>query len=100
MLAYFLKTFYKVKFCKFKGKVGNLSFAVFLFILFCTAKFVSYLQNSSRLKSGDIKQNFCSNHEISIRVVENIVKIGENADNQHFLIFPHCFQLLSLPKDC
>ena len=24
--------------------------------------------------------------------VENIVGIGENADNQHFLLFPQCFQ--------
>ena len=28
---------------------------------------------------------------------ENIVEKGENAGNQHFLLFPHCFQLPSLP---
>ena len=27
--------------------------------------------------------------------VENIVGKGENADNQHFLLFPQCFQVAS-----
>ena len=27
--------------------------------------------------------------------VENIVGIGENAGNQHFLLFPQCFQKAS-----
>ena len=27
---------------------------------------------------------------------ENIVGKGENADNQHFLLFPRCFQKLTL----
>ena len=30
------------------------------------------------------------------RPLENIFKKGENADNQHFLLFPKCFQLLFL----
>ena len=29
--------------------------------------------------------------------VQNNVEIGENADYQHFLLFPHCFQKSSLP---
>ena len=28
--------------------------------------------------------------------VENIVEKGENAGNQHFLLFPQCFQNVSL----
>ena len=28
--------------------------------------------------------------------VENIVGKGENAGNQHFLLFPHCFQKVSI----
>ena len=30
--------------------------------------------------------------------VENIVGKGENAGNQHFLLFPHCFLKLSFPE--
>ena len=30
--------------------------------------------------------------------VENIVGKGENADYQHFLLFPQCFQKLSFPE--
>ena len=29
--------------------------------------------------------------EFVIDRVENIVGKGENADDQHFLLFPHCF---------
>ena len=29
---------------------------------------------------------------------ENIVEKGENADYQHFLFFPQCFQELPLPE--
>ena len=29
--------------------------------------------------------------------VENIVGKGENAGNQHFLLFPQCFQKASFP---
>ena len=29
--------------------------------------------------------------------VENIVGKGENADNQHFLLFPQCFEKAFLP---
>ena len=30
--------------------------------------------------------------------IENIVGKGENAGNQHFLLFPQCFQKLSFPE--
>ena len=30
--------------------------------------------------------------------IENIVGKGENAGNQHFLLFPQCFQKASFPR--
>ena len=33
-----------------------------------------------------------------LRRVENIVRKGENAGYQHFLLFPPCFQKLSFPE--
>ena len=33
-----------------------------------------------------------------LRKVENIVGKGENAGNQHFLLFQQCFQKLSCPE--
>ena len=37
-------------------------------------------------------------HRLQFRI-ENFVGKGENAGNQHFLLFPQCFQKLSLPVD-
>ena len=34
--------------------------------------------------------------KLALHRVENIVENGENAGNQHFLLFPQCFQKLSL----
>ena len=33
--------------------------------------------------------------KFALRRVENIVEKGENAGNQHFLLFPQCFQKAS-----
>ena len=33
-----------------------------------------------------------SNPELIKKTFENIVRKGENAGNQHFLLFPRCFQ--------
>ena len=30
--------------------------------------------------------------------VENILEKGENADDQHFLLFPQCFEKASFPE--
>ena len=35
--------------------------------------------------------------KLAFNWAENIVGIGENADYQHFLLFPQCFQKASIP---
>ena len=32
--------------------------------------------------------------------VKNTVGKGENAGNQHFLLFPHCFKKAIIPEGC
>ena len=47
----------------------------------------------SKLKAfADDKMNVAKNLKIVLGRVENIVGKGENAENQHFLLFPQCFQ--------
>ena len=47
----------------------------------------------SKLKAlADSKTSVTSKQKFSFRWVENIVRKGENAGYQHFLLFPVCFQ--------
>ena len=45
---------------------------------------------------ADDKINVTDKLNFILGRVENIVGKGENADYQHFLLFPQCFQKLSL----
>ena len=36
--------------------------------------------------------------KFTLERTENIVGKGENAGNQHFLLFPQCFQKFSFPR--
>ena len=50
----------------------------------------------SKLKAfADDKINVNQKLKSDTGRVENIVKKGENAGNQHFLLFPQCFQKAS-----
>ena len=46
---------------------------------------------------ADNKINITQKLKFVVEWVENIVGIGENAGNQHFLFFPQCFQKASFP---
>ena len=51
----------------------------------------------SKLKAfADDKINVNEVLKIGLGRLENIVGKGENAGNQHFLLFPHCFQKPSI----
>ena len=51
----------------------------------------------SKLKAfADDKFNVAENFKFVLGRVENIVGKGENAGNQHFLLFPQCFQKASI----
>ena len=41
---------------------------------------------------ADDKLNFTQDIKLVFQTVKNIVEKGENAGNQHFLLFPQCFQ--------
>ena len=57
----------------------------------------SKLVNQSILKALCRQQNKCDEKQkFVVRTVENFVGKGENADYQHFLLFPQCFQKVSL----
>ena len=45
---------------------------------------------------ADDKLNFAEKLKFALERVENIVGKGENAGNQHFLLFPQCFQKASI----
>ena len=45
---------------------------------------------------ADEKMNLNKKLKLVLQRVENIAGKGENADNQHFLLFPECFQKPSL----
>ena len=50
----------------------------------------------SKLKAfADVKINVTKISKFVLKTEENIVGKGENAGNQHFILFPHCFQKLS-----
>ena len=44
---------------------------------------------------ADNKINVTQKLNITLSRVENIMEKGENAGNQHFLLFPACFQKIS-----
>ena len=49
--------------------------------------------NLSKLKAfADNKINVTEKLKLLLEMVENIMKKGENAGYQHFLLFPQCFQ--------
>ena len=49
--------------------------------------------DSSKIKAfADENANVAQKLEFAFDRVENIVRKGENAGYQHFLLFPHCFQ--------
>ena len=49
--------------------------------------------NWFKLKAfADNKLNLAEQLKFVLGRVENIVEKGENADDQHFLLFPQCFQ--------
>ena len=51
----------------------------------------------SKLKAfADDKINAIKELKFVVGTVENNVGIGENAGYQNFLLFPHCFQKLSI----
>ena len=51
----------------------------------------------SKLKAlADNKVKVTEKLKIILGRIENIVRKGENAGNQHFLLFPQCFQKASL----
>ena len=41
--------------------------------------------------------NVAQNLNFALKRVENTVGKGENAGNQHFLLYPQCFQKASYP---
>ena len=46
----------------------------------------------SKMKAfADSKLNIVQNIQLVLHRIENIVGKGENAGNQHFLLFPQCF---------
>ena len=55
--------------------------------------------HQSKLKAfAEDKINVATKLKFVSGNVENIVGKGENADNQHFLPFPQCFQKASFPQ--
>ena len=51
--------------------------------------------DQSKMKDlADDKINMTQTLHFVLEKVENIVGKGENAGNQHFLLFPQCFQKL------
>ena len=51
----------------------------------------------SKLKaSAEDKLNLAEKLKFVLGRVENIVGMGENAGYQHFLLFPQCFQKVSI----
>ena len=44
---------------------------------------------------ADDKMNVTQKAKFDLESVENIVRKGENAGYQHFLLFPQCFQMVS-----
>ena len=53
----------------------------------------------SKLKAfADDKKNVTEKLKFVLGQVENIVGKGENAGNQHFLLFPQCFQQSCFPR--
>ena len=57
--------------------------------------------DSSKLKGlADDKIKVIEKSKFILGRVENIVGNGENADYQHFLLFPKCFQRVCESRDC
>ena len=71
---------------------------------------LSLIRQACRIKPFGRQQNFRTvqiqstcrrqtkegpNNKLFLDIVENIVGKGENAGNQHFLLFPQCFPELS-----
>ena len=55
--------------------------------------------HKSKLKElADNNINMTQKFKFILRSVENTVGKGKNAGNQHFLLFPHCFQKLSFSR--
>ena len=53
----------------------------------------------TKLKAfADDKINVTKQLNFVFEEIENSVGKGESADNQHFLLFPQCFQKLSFPE--
>ena len=47
---------------------------------------------------GDDKMNLAEKQKFFLKLVENIAGKRENAGNQHFLLFPQCFQKASFSR--
>ena len=47
---------------------------------------------------ADVKINGTQKLKFDLGGVKNIVEKGENADDQHSLLFPHCFQKVTVSR--
>ena len=56
----------------------------------------NYLDRSKLKALADNKINYTEKLKFVLGRVENIMEKGENAGYQHFLLFPKCFQKVSV----
>ena len=71
---------------------SNFSFSHSVLYLFKSLPNHKILDQSKFKELAEDKINATKKFELGLRMVENILGKGENAGNQHFLLFPKCFQ--------
>ena len=93
--------------CLLKSFNSHISVVVCSFFEFRTVskwrirEWVNRLPNVKNLDASKLKAlpdyiiNFAETFKFNLEIVENIIEKGENADYQHFLLFPQFFQNLS-----